>query len=57
LVEYGKGSGMSGNTGMLRGKLAAIVAAQAAADRAVVEFLELARECEAGDHTEAESGV
>jgi hypothetical protein len=45
---------MSGNTGMLRGKLAAIVAAQAAADRAVVEFLELARDCEAGDHTEAE---
>jgi plasmid stabilization system protein ParE len=34
---------------MLREKLAAIVAAQATADRAVVEFLELARGCEAGD--------
>jgi hypothetical protein len=39
---------------MLRERFAAIVAAQAAADRAVVEFLELARDCEAGDHTEAE---
>jgi hypothetical protein len=34
---------------MLRERLAAIVAAQAVADRAVVEFLELARGCEAGD--------
>jgi plasmid stabilization system protein ParE len=34
---------------MLRERFAAIVAAQAVADRAVVEFLELARGCEAGD--------
>jgi hypothetical protein len=44
---------MSGNEAVLREKFAAIVAAQAAADRAVVEFLELARECETGDGAEA----
>jgi hypothetical protein len=44
---------MSGNEAVLREKLTAIVDAQAAADRAVAEFLELARGCEAGDAAEA----
>src|SRR5580698_8758016 len=44
---------MNGNTGTLREKIAAIIEANAVADRAIAEALELARAIDAGDREDA----